>query len=286
MAELIKIEDMCKIYNPGENEVRALDHVSLTIGEKEFVAIIGQSGSGKSTLMNMLGCLDVPTSGSYLLHGKDVAEMLDDELSDIRNQEIGFIFQGFNLISSLTALENVELPLIYRGLGKKQRTELAKEALRKVGLEERMTHKPSEMSGGQQQRVAIARAIAQAPPIILADEPTGNLDSHSSVEIMEILKSLHREGRTVIVITHDPGIAAKASRIVHIMDGKIYKDEINNGEDERAIREELARAQENVTTKVKGSHVEPEPESINNWESDDNSELDLHIKEDGYNGQE
>ena len=286
MAELIKIEDMCKIYNPGENEVRALDHVSLTIGEKEFVAIIGQSGSGKSTLMNMLGCLDVPTSGSYLLHGKDVAEMLDDELSDIRNQEIGFIFQGFNLISSLTALENVELPLIYRGLGKKQRTELAKEALRKVGLEERMTHKPSEMSGGQQQRVAIARAIAQAPPIILADEPTGNLDSHSSVEIMEILKSLHREGRTVIVITHDPGIAAKASRIVHIMDGKIYKDEINNGEDERAIREELARAQENVTTKVKGSHVEPEPESVNNWESDDNSELDLHIKEDGYNGQE
>ena len=286
MAELIKIEDMCKIYNPGENEVRALDHVSLTIGEKEFVAIIGQSGSGKSTLMNMLGCLDVPTSGSYLLHGKDVAEMMDDELSDIRNQEIGFIFQGFNLISSLTALENVELPLIYRGLGKKQRTELAKEALRKVGLEERMTHKPSEMSGGQQQRVAIARAIAQAPPIILADEPTGNLDSHSSVEIMEILKSLHREGRTVIVITHDPGIAAKASRIVHIMDGKIYKDEINNGEDERAIREELARAQENVTTKVKGSHVEPEPESVNNWESDDNSELDLHIKEDGYNGQE
>ena len=286
MAELIKIEDMCKIYNPGENEVRALDHVSLTIGEKEFVAIIGQSGSGKSTLMNMLGCLDVPTSGSYLLHGKDVAEMMDDELSDIRNQEIGFIFQGFNLISSLTALENVELPLIYRGLGKKQRTELAKEALRKVGLEERMTHKPSEMSGGQQQRVAIARAIAQAPPIILADEPTGNLDSHSSVEIMEILKSLHREGRTVIVITHDPGIAAKASRIVHIMDGKIYKDEINNGEDERAIREELARAQENVTTKVKGSHVEPEPESVNDLEFEDNSELDLHIKEDGYNGQE
>lgn len=286
MAELIKIEDMCKIYNPGENEVRALDHVSLTIGEKEFVAIIGQSGSGKSTLMNMLGCLDVPTSGSYLLHGKDVAEMLDDELSDIRNQEIGFIFQGFNLISSLTALENVELPLIYRGLAKKQRTELAKEALRKVGLEERMTHKPSEMSGGQQQRVAIARAIAQAPPIILADEPTGNLDSHSSVEIMEILKSLHREGRTVIVITHDPGIAAKASRIVHIMDGKIYKDEINNGEDERAIREELARAQENVTTKVKGSHVEPESESVNDLEFEDNSELDLHIKEDGYNGQE
>ena len=191
MGELIRIEDMCKIYNPGENEVRALDHISLTIGEKEFVAIIGQSGSGKSTLMNMLGCLDVPTSGTYLLHGQDVAEMLDDELSDIRNREIGFIFQGFNLIASLTAKENVELPLIYRGLPKKQRSELAIEALRKVGLEERMHHKPSEMSGGQQQRVAIARAIAQAPPIILADEPTGNLDSHSSVEIMEILKTLH-----------------------------------------------------------------------------------------------
>ena len=257
MAELIKIVDMCKVYNPGENEVRALDHISLSIGEKEFVAIIGQSGSGKSTLMNMLGCLDVPTSGTYMLHGQDVAEMLDDELSDIRNKEIGFIFQGFNLIPSLTALENVELPLIYRGLPRGKRLELAKEALSRVGLEERMTHKPSEMSGGQQQRVAIARAIAQAPPIILADEPTGNLDSHSSKEIMEILKQLHKDGRTVIVITHDPGIASKASRIVHIMDGKIYKDEINNGEDEAAIRAELAKAQEGVTTKVKGvEHTE------------------------------
>ena len=307
MAELIKIEDMCKIYNPGENEVRALDHVSLTIGEKEFVAIIGQSGSGKSTLMNMLGCLDVPTSGTYLLHGKDVAEMLDDELSDIRNQEIGFIFQGFNLISSLTAQENVELPLIYRGLPKKQRAELAREALAKVGLEERTTHKPSEMSGGQQQRVAIARAIAQAPPIILADEPTGNLDSHSSKEIMEILKQLHREGRTVIVITHDPGIAAKASRIVHIMDGKIYKDEINTSSDEKAIREELARAQENVTTKVKSTWHEdeeaedkPEEERIEetawdadvpneetkDWASEDMKDYDLHIKEETTNGQD
>ena len=257
MSELIRIQDMCKVYNPGENEVRALDHVSLSIGEQEFVAIIGQSGSGKSTLMNMLGCLDVPTSGSYYLHGKNVAEMIDDELSDIRNKEIGFIFQGFNLIPSLTAQENVELPLIYRGLPKKERSELAKEALRKVGLERRMTHKPSEMSGGQQQRVAIARAIAQAPPIILADEPTGNLDSHSSVEILEILKQLHEEGRTVIIITHDPTIAAKASRIVHIMDGHIYKDEINTGgESESAIRAELAKAQENVTTKVKSVRTE------------------------------
>lgn len=262
MANLIEIRDMCKVYNPGENEVRALNHISLDIGEKEFVAIIGQSGSGKSTLMNMLGCLDVPTSGSYRLHGKDVAEMLDDELSDIRNKEIGFIFQGFNLISSLTALENVELPLIYRGLSKKERSELAKEALSKVGLEKRMTHKPSEMSGGQQQRVAIARAIAQAPPIILADEPTGNLDSHSSVEILEILKQLHEEGRTVIIITHDPGIAAKASRIVHIMDGQIYKDELNSGEDEKAIRAELAKAQENVTTKVKSVRRHDEEDDL------------------------
>ncbi len=260
MSELIEISDMCKIYNPGENEVRALDHISLTIGEKEFVAIIGQSGSGKSTLMNMLGCLDVPTSGSYHLHGKDVAEMLDDELSDIRNKEIGFIFQGFNLIPSLTALGNVELPLIYRGVPRAKRLELAKEALKKVGLENRMTHKPSEMSGGQQQRVAIARAIAQAPPIILADEPTGNLDSHSSEEILGILKNLHEEGRTIILITHDPTIASKAERIVHIMDGKIYKDERNTGESEQQIREELKAAQENQVT------AEDRTEEQHGWE--------------------
>ena len=212
------------MYNPGENEVRALDHISVQIDEKEFVAIIGQSGSGKSTLMNMLGCLDVPTSGTYMLHGKDVSHMSDDELSDIRNQEIGFIFQGFNLIQNLTALENVELPLIYRGVSKKERMELAREALKKVGLENRMDHKPAEMSGGQQQRVAIARAIAQAPPIILADEPTGNLDSGSSKEIMEILKELHEEGRTVIIITHDNDIAAQAKRVIKIMDGRIESD--------------------------------------------------------------
>ena len=237
MASLIEIRNMCKIYNPGENEVRALDHVSLSIGENEFVAIIGHSGSGKSTLMNMLGCLDVPTSGIYLLHGSDVSLLTDDELSDIRNQEIGFIFQGFNLISNLTAFENVELPLIYRGVPKRERTHLAKEALRKVGLENRMTHKPSEMSGGQQQRVAIARAIAQAPPVILADEPTGNLDSHSSQEIMNILKTLHAEGRTVIVITHDNDIAANAKRIVHIEDGRITSDSSNEG---NLSREDIA----------------------------------------------
>ena len=227
MGELVEIQDMCKIYNPGENEVRALDHVNLRIQGNEFVAIIGQSGSGKSTLMNMLGCLDVPTEGSYLLNGQDVSHLTDDELSDIRNKEIGFIFQGFNLIAGLTALENVELPLIYRGIGRKERIRLAQIALEKVGLKERMTHKPSEMSGGQQQRVAIARAIAQAPPVILADEPTGNLDSGSTGEIMEILKELHEEGRTVILITHDNEIASRAKRIIRIKDGMIVDDIIN-----------------------------------------------------------
>lgn len=224
MGALVEIKDVCKIYNPGENEVRALDHVNVEINEGEFVAIIGHSGSGKSTLMNMLGCLDVPSSGVYRLHGQDVSDLDDDELSDIRNREIGFIFQGFNLIPNLTALENVELPLIYRGVSKSKRDELSRKALSKVGLEQRMDHKPSEMSGGQQQRVAIARAIAQAPPVILADEPTGNLDSHSTQEIMGILEELHKEGRTVILITHDNEIAVRARRVIKIKDGKIESD--------------------------------------------------------------
>ncbi len=232
MNALIKIRDMCKIYNPGENEVRALDHIDLNINRGEYVAIIGQSGSGKSTLMNMLGCLDIPTSGDYYLNGSDVSTLEDDELSDIRNHEIGFIFQGFNLIAGLTALENVELPLMYRGVSKAKREALAIEALKKVGLGERMTHKPAEMSGGQQQRVAIARAIAQAPPIILADEPTGNLDSHSTSEIIAILKELYQEGRTVILITHDNEIAAQARRVVKIRDGRIEKDYYNADEGE------------------------------------------------------
>lgn len=230
MGALVEIRDVCKIYNPGENEVRALDHINVIIGEGEFVAIIGQSGSGKSTLMNMLGCLDVPSSGSYWLHGQNVSELDDDELSDIRNREIGFIFQGFNLIPNLTAIENVELPLIYRGVGKAKRMELSRKALEKVGLGHRLDHKPSEMSGGQQQRVAIARAIAQAPPIILADEPTGNLDSHSTQEIMGILKELYEEGRTVILITHDNEIAAKAKRVIKIKDGHIEADTIDGKE--------------------------------------------------------
>ena len=230
MGALVEVRDVCKIYNPGENEVRALDHVDVTIQENEFVAIIGHSGSGKSTLMNMLGCLDVPTSGTYFLHGQDVSGMSDHELSDVRNREIGFIFQGFILIPSLTAEENVELPLIYRRVGKRERKQLARQALEKVGLSHRMFHKPSEMSGGQQQRVAIARAIAQAPPIILADEPTGNLDSHSTREIMGILKKLHQDGHTVILITHDNDIAARAERVIRIRDGKIEEDVMRRGE--------------------------------------------------------
>lgn len=227
---LIEIKDMRKIYNPGENEVHALDGVDLTICEQEFVAIIGHSGSGKSTLMNMLGCLDVPTTGTYLLHGIDVSDMDDDELSDVRNREIGFIFQGFNLIQNLTAVENVTLPLIYRGVGKKEREELALKALEKVGLSHRLDHKPAQMSGGQQQRVAIARAIAQAPPIILADEPTGNLDSNSTMEILQILRELHSEGRTVILITHDNEIAEQADRVIKIRDGRIVSDTRRTGQ--------------------------------------------------------
>lgn len=224
---LIKVKDLCKIYNPGENEVRALDHVNLEIQKGEFVAIIGQSGSGKSTFMNMLGCLDVPTSGEYYLNGTDVSTMKDNELSVVRNREIGFIFQGFNLIANLTAIENVELPLIYKGIDRKTRRNLAIESLKMVGLEKRLHHKPNEMSGGQQQRVAIARAIAAKPPVILADEPTGNLDSASSREILGILKDMHKTGKTIILITHDNGIADQAKRVVRIMDGKIESDTIN-----------------------------------------------------------
>lgn len=227
---LIEIKDIYKIYNPGENEVRALDGISLNVEHGEFLAIVGQSGSGKSTLMNMLGLLDIPTSGTYTLDGVDVKNMTDDELSEIRNKEIGFIFQGFNLIPSLTAVENVELPLVYRGMKKEERNKLALEALERVGLSHRLDHLPKQMSGGQQQRVAIARAVAARPPIILADEPTGNLDSHSGVEVMKILHELHQEGRTVILITHDNDIASEAERVIKISDGQIVADYLNKKE--------------------------------------------------------
>ena len=227
MGALIHIENMKKIYNPGENEVRALDGIDLDIEKGDLVAIVGHSGSGKSTLMNMLGCLDTPTSGKYVLDGQDVASMTDNQLADVRNKEIGFIFQGFNLISNLDAVGNVELPLVYRGVSKNERKQIAMEALKSVGLEDRMKHKPNEMSGGQQQRVAVARAVAAKPPIILADEPTGNLDTKSTQEILEILKELHRSGRTVIIITHDEEIASQAHRVIRILDGRIEEDYCN-----------------------------------------------------------
>ena len=227
MSHLIELKNAYKIYNPGENEVRALDGVDLEIDQGDFVAIVGHSGSGKSTLMNMLGLLDVVTSGTYILNGKDVSDMDDDELSSIRNLEIGFIFQGFNLIPSLTAQGNVELPLIYRGMKAEQRHELSEAALKRVGLEKRMDHLPNQMSGGQQQRVAIARALAAKPPIILADEPTCNLDSNSGKDVMRIINELWAEGKTIILITHDDSIAETAHRIIRISDGKIVEDYVN-----------------------------------------------------------
>ena len=217
---LIEIKDLYKIYNEGkESEVRALDGVSLQIDRGEFVAIVGQSGSGKSTLMNVLGCLDIPTYGEYFLNGTDVTALSDKELAHIRNREIGFIFQGYNLIQ-----ENVTLPLIYQGVSVWDREDIAMEALAKVGMDDRAHHRPSEMSGGQQQRVAIARAIATHPPIIMADEPTGALDSKTGRHVLEILRDLYRGGTTVILITHDDGIAATARRVVRLSDGKIVAD--------------------------------------------------------------
>ena len=224
---ILELKGIYKDYQQGKMIVPVLKDVNFSMEEGEYVAIMGPSGSGKSTFMNMLGCLDTPDSGEYFLDGKDVANLSDNELSDIRNHKIGFIFQGFNLIPNLDALGNVELPLIYRGLGKQQRKEIAGEALSKVGLENRMDHRPNQLSGGQQQRVAVARAIAAQPPIILADEPTGNLDSKSTIEIMNILKDLHESGRTVIIITHDDEIANQVDRVVRIMDGKIVSDSVN-----------------------------------------------------------
>ena len=225
MAKLIELRDVYKIYGEGlESEVRALDGVSLDVEKGEFVAVVGQSGSGKSTMMNVLGCLDIPTRGTYRLDGVDVRELTDKELSRIRNKQIGFIFQQYNLIQNLTVLENVELPLIYQGIDPIDRRELAMEALGRVGLADRAQHKPTQMSGGQQQRVAIARAISTHPPIIMADEPTGALDSRTGHEVLGFLQQLNKEGSTVILITHDNGIAATARRVVRIADGKIIED--------------------------------------------------------------
>ena len=227
MPEIIRINKLYKIYHQGTNEIRALNGVSLTVNQGEFLAIVGHSGSGKSTLMNILGCLDAPTAGEYFLEGYDVASLNDNQLSDIRNRYIGFIFQGFNLIAGLTALENVELPFIYRGMRRDQRHKAAIESLERVGLGNRMHHRPAEMSGGQQQRVAIARAIAAHPPLILADEPTGNLDTVSGMEVINTLLDLNNEGRTVILITHDRDIASLEKRIISIKDGRIITEQIN-----------------------------------------------------------
>ncbi len=223
-SNLIQLENIFKIYLQGESEVRALNGVDLSIREGEFVAIVGASGSGKSTLMNMIGCLDSPTYGSYTLNGENVSAMNDKELSYIRNRKIGFIFQGFNLIPGLTAIENVELPLIYRKENKKDRIKKSRQALERVSLENRIDHCPNQLSGGQQQRVAIARAIAGRPDIILADEPTGNLDTKSGTEVMDLLKDLNSTGITILLITHDLNVAMQASRVIRISDGKIASD--------------------------------------------------------------
>lgn len=237
---LIEVNSVSKIYNEGkESEVRALDDVSLTIDKGEFVAILGQSGSGKSTLMNILGCLDIPTYGSYRLNGELVSDMSLKKLSDIRNLEIGFIFQGFNLISQMTAFENVELPMIYRGMRYRERVDRAYEILKRLGLDGREKHLPSELSGGQQQRVAIARAIVMSPPIIMADEPTGNLDSRSGNDIMKNLVDLNEGGTTIILITHDLRLAKFAKRVITLKDGKIIGDAKNSDEERQAVMSEV-----------------------------------------------
>ncbi len=223
---LVEFQNIYKIYKMGDSEVRALDGVSFSVFEGEFVAIIGQSGSGKSTCMNIIGCLDIPTEGTYLLNGEDVSELTDDEQSEIRNKTLGFIFQQYNLLPKLNILENVKLPLMYKGLKESEQTERAMEALKRVGIDDKYHHKPSQLSGGQQQRASIARALAGSPSVILADEPTGALDSKTSAEVIEFLINLNTLGNTIILITHDNSIAAKAKRVIRIHDGKIIYDGI------------------------------------------------------------
>ncbi len=257
---MIVLENITKIYKMGDTEVHALDGVSLHIKPHEFVSIIGPSGSGKSTLMNMIGCLDVPTGGRYWIDGVEGSKMTDNQLADLRNQKLGFIFQQYNLLSKLSALENVELPLIYRGISSEEREKIALEALDKVGLKDKAHHKPTELSGGQQQRVSVARALCGKPSLILADEPTGALDSKSGVEIMQMIHDLHKEGNTIVLITHDLNIAKQAERIITIRDGKITSD-IDNKND-------MADA-----TNVKGS-------DIGDKENGKTADLDFDIKED------
>lgn len=230
---LIELKDIYKIYSDGDSEIRALDGVSLTIDKGEFVAIVGSSGSGKSTCMNIIGCLDIPTSGTYLLNGTDVSTMNEKSLAHVRNKEIGFIFQQYNLISKLSVLENVELPLLYKGVKASKRYDMAMDALERVGLDDRADKYPSQLSGGQQQRVSIARALAGDPPVILADEPTGALDSKTGREVLEFLKELNREGTTIVLITHDNSIAEEIKRVVRIQDGKIISDEVKEVDYER-----------------------------------------------------
>ena len=218
---MIELKDVSKIYQIGEERVHALDHVNLHVNPKEFVSVIGPSGSGKSTLMNIIGCLDVADAGEYLLDGTPIEAYSENELAQVRNRKIGFVFQSFNLIPKLSAEENVELPLIYQGVKKSERQARVREALQKVGLEKRAKHQPTELSGGQQQRVAIARALVTRPSLLLADEPTGNLDSKTSLEIMEMFKELHEQGNTIVLITHDNDVAKQAKRIIHILDGRL-----------------------------------------------------------------
>ena len=224
MSALIEFDDVCKYYQMGDTTVKAVDHISMQIHKGEFVAIVGQSGSGKSTCMNIIGCLDVPTSGTYRLNGRDVGSMDKNELAEIRNELLGFIFQQYNLLPKLTLMENVELPLIYAGLSRKEQQARAKKALQQVGLGEKLYNKPSQLSGGQQQRASIARALAGDPAVILADEPTGALDSHTGREVLGILQKLHRQGNTVVLITHDNSIAVQAERIIRLEDGRIVYD--------------------------------------------------------------
>jgi putative ABC transport system ATP-binding protein len=225
---IINFKDISRFFQVGTETVKALREVSLNIHDNEFVAIMGPSGSGKSTMMNILGCLDTPTSGIYHLNGQDVSKMTDNELAEVRNREIGFIFQTFNLLQRSTALENVMLPLIYAGVSKSQRIKRAEETLKSVQLTDRMNHKPNELSGGQRQRVAVARALVNNPSIVLADEPTGNLDSKTSIEIMGLLEEIHKLGNTIIVVTHEEDIAKHAHRIIRMLDGRIASDELNN----------------------------------------------------------